>query len=312
MILRIDKDFMAKFADNDIAELCYYVAAYGHFFDTEADIKISLVEKVGAYCGANQRKVFKDAYFRCTHLTSEHRQFLTTIDGKRYDYKTLKSILTSPGRLLCENMMYESPVYKNMIGAYKHDRDFGNMFILLEKAKNNGWLRFANGGGYGGFKGYLEDMDKGEYKNIAKLKFCTLIDRDTDTGALPANRKNLFAFLSGGKDETTLQDTDIYTLDFGSYIWHIWYKRAIENYFPDRQYMRIGCDPSVVWNSPIADRNCKKANTAGQGAFSKNKLSDLAIGMSRDDYEEGLQHFIVDGKGMSELQLFLLKLVKII
>lgn len=46
--------------------------------------------------------------------------------------------------------------------------------------------------------------------------------------------------------------------------------------------------------------------------YSKDKLPSLTSKMSRKKYESGLKHFYVNGEDLSELQLFLLKLVRII
>lgn len=312
MILKVDNEFFEKFKEPDIADICYYAAEYGHFIDTIPPNRMKLQQNVNLHCSTSQKDIFKYAKKRFSHLTSEHRQYLTTINGSSYDIDTLKRILKSPARLLLENMMYEEPVYKCMISSYKHDRTFGNMFAMLEMAIKKNWIEFAHGGGFGSFEKYLITMDKGEYKSIAKLKFCTIMDRDQDSAILPTNRDSLFRYLSDGKDHESLEDSDIYTLTFQGCVWHLWYKRAIENYFPDKCYIACGYNPAVIWPPIPADRNYKKIITEGIGKFQKEDLSCLPLSMSRKDYEIGLQHFNIEGKDISELQLFLLKLVKII
>lgn len=312
MIIKVDNEFFEKFKEPDIADICYYAAEYGHFIDTIPLNRIKLKQDVNLHCGTSQKSIIKYAQKRFSHLTDEHRHYLTTINASSYEIDTLKLILKSPARLLIENMMYEKPVYKCMIGSYKHDRYFGNMFAMLEMAIHKNWIEFAHGGGFGSFEEYLKAMDKGEYKNIARLKFCTLMDRDQDSAILPTDRDGLFRYLSGGKDHESLKDSDIYTLTFHSYIWHLWYKRAIENYFPDTCYIDCGYNPTVIWPSFPADRNYKKIVDKGKGQFQKKDLPFLPLNMSRNDYETGLQHFNIGGQDMSELQLFLLKLVKII
>jgi hypothetical protein len=84
------------------------------------------------------------------------------------------------------------------------------------------------------------------------------------------------------------------------------------NYFPDSSYVTCSYNPIVIWPADPTDRNYKKIVDKGKGRFHKEDLPKLANSMSRYDYENGLQHFIVNGQDMSELQLFLLKIVKII
>lgn len=53
-------------------------------------------------------------------------------------------------------------------------------------------------------------------------------------------------------------------------------------------------------------------NFGNAPGYNKNQLSLLPQGMERMDYETGLKKFVVNGESMTELQLLLLKFIKII
>ena len=140
-------------------------------------------------------------------------------------------------------------------------------------------------------------------------KIGVLMDRDTDLGTVfPSRRQNLFEMLSG-KQATVLANTDIYTLSQSVYVWHMWYKRAIENYFPATQFDNLGY-PSASAPSVLVDWSYK--NLGKISRYDKKHLSEVCFGMSRANYESNCAQFTVNGVNMSEMQLFLLKLVKLI
>lgn len=308
MIICIDKDYLNTIGEVKASQLYCEALENGHFFDGKGDSMDVIRDSVEKHASSYQKELMKTG--KTISLTGKLRKFLTTLKASDFSFDDLVRILNKPSKILVENSVYEGPVYDNMIQIYERDPSFRNLYLKLKEARKTGRLEYGHSGGFGNFLGLLEQADAEGYRGIAKYKFCTVIDRDADGPEYTrlSTRDSLFKFLSG-KDSSQLGDDDIYTLKQSKYIWHMWYKREIENYFPDEQYERIGVH-TYRWPAIPIDRNYKKISK-GTG-FSKDKLKDLTKGMSRELYEAGLQSFYHQGGRVSEIQLFLLKLVKLI
>ena len=107
-----------------------------------------------------------------------------------------------------------------------------------------------------------------------------------------------------------MNDSDVYTLKQpGGWTWHMWYKRAIENYFPEEKYTELGVNVDEAVHSPYKYDYFNIGKIYG---YKKSMVPDLSHRMSRADFEKVVKHFIVDGVQMSEIQLLLLKFVKLV
>lgn len=309
MIICIDEDYLATIGQARASQLYCDALQNGHYIDGKGRSLDLVREYVLAHASSYQKELMKTC--KATSLTGKLRKYLTKLTAADFPYNELLNILTKPSIILVENSVNEGPVYDHLIQTYYRDPSFGSLYQKLKEARKSCRLEYANGGGCGNFVGLLKLANANNYKNISKYKYCTVIDRDANGPeyTLIQNRDNLFKLLSG-KDKTTLQDDDIYTLEQPEYIWHMWYKREIENYFPDEHFQRIHSVDLAKWPTLPIDRNYKKLSE-GTG-FKKDKLKELTTGMSREKYEKGVKVFQCQGISISELQLFLLKLVKLI
>ena len=157
----------------------------------------------------------------------------------------------------------------------------------------------------------IEQQEQGPYENVFSEKSCIVFDRDTDDDVSFDSNKNALFQLFCNKKSDSVTDQDIYTLNQNPYHWHMWYKREIENYLTNDHYEENGVDVSG-FPTELKQRDYFKISESVPG-YHKSKLSVIAEKMSRADYESlGLRFFTVNGLQISELQLFLLKLVKII
>ena len=313
MIIRIERSFLQDVSREDIAELYSTIFKNGHYLDVDS-ATLSLLRHSLDVCGSLRQKTLVRNNYQ-NHLSSELRHYLTTIQSADYSFDELMIIVSKPSYLLIENLPYESEVYRQIIGTYVNDPQFGNLFKKLFQAKNRGLFSFLHAGGFGMMQPLLEYYDKREYKNVTDKKIAILMDRDTDSGTkLPPSRNALFRFLSG-KDSTQLTNKDIYCLSQRIYIWHMWYKRAIENYFPASQFDNLGLQSATA---PVAPSDWSYKNLGGKKrgvgirGYKKSRLSDVSYGMSRVDYNTNCSSFNLNGLNVTEMQLFLLKLVKLI
>lgn len=312
MIVNITNNNLSHFKETEWASLLFDIVKNAHFVQGDRNAIKTVVGYGKYHCSTWQKKLIVAWEGQHQHLTDELKTFLTALDVSKFSYTQLHTILHEPSYLMVENLPYENIIYKSIIGIYSKRSEFKNLFTLLDKAKETGYLKFYHAGGYGNEMPLLEFFDKYDYKDVVKLKFCVLMDRDTESSTdLPDQRDNLFLYLSG-KDKSHLTNSDIYNFT-SPFNWHIWYKRAIENYFPETQYQNIGIDTTQF---PVGANANWDYREIKYGGYKKKRLPQLTVGMSRSNYEQELEHFTITINGeqryMSEFELLLLKLVRII
>lgn len=307
MIFQIDQTFYDKVTAPDRAQLYCDMILHGHYVDCHPKLRESFYADIATHGSTLQKNLLeKDPSL---NIPTRFRQHLTSLDVNSFSFEQLQAMVEKPALLLVENEANERQVYYEIIRKYaKKDKSFKSLFVKLEESIDNGDLDFDQAGGYSQLGPLFESHDKVKYQGTAKLKICMLTDRDTDNNTSYDRNKNVFFEFVCGKDSNTIVEGDIYTTSQSPIIWHMWYFRAIENYFPPKQFIGLGLDPTKAETVP-SDWHYK--NLSSIPGYKKKNLSQLTKGMSIDDYEDGLQHFPSSG-GPSEMQLFLLKLVRII
>lgn len=232
------------------------------------------------------------------------------IKAKDYSMDALTVLSTEPAVMILENQR-ELAVYKAIAQAYCKDITFGNLFKHLHKRmQSTKAFTCRQAGGYGDIKMLFKSLDDEEYAGQARLKAMSVFDRDTDSaGEYDANKNQLFLFFLGKKSDL-VEEKDIYSTTFQPYHWHMWYKRAIENYFSLIQFKGAGCRLRPDYDRaksedymPVIDRYLN---------YNKNKLSQLSKGVTFQEYERRLKSFDVNGQRMSEFQIFLFKIMQIV
>lgn len=307
MIFRIDQDFYNKVSSPERAQLYSDMILHGHYVDCHPKLRKSFYADVATHGSTLQKNLLeKDPSLNIPTMFKLH---LTSLDVNAFSIEQIRIMVEKPALLLVENEANERQVYYEIIRKYaKKDKSFKSLFVKLEESIYSGDLDFDQAGGYSQLGPLFESHDKVKYQGTAKLKVCMLADRDTDNSISYDSNKNAFFNFVCGKDNSTVKDTDIYTTSQSPIIWHMWYFRAIENYFPPKQFIGLGLDPTKAEAVP-SDWHYKDLSSIP--GYEKKNLSQLTKGMSIDDYEDGLQHF-PSPDGPSEMQLFLLKLVRII
>lgn len=307
MIIQLTTAYLASLGEGEISDLYVGITQNGHYLDCDDTSRAILQNAVEKFGSRTQKHLVKSNHQG--HLSAELRQYLTTIPCIHFSYSALMVIVCKPSCLMIENLAYESDVYRSIIGTYVGDPRFRNIFKKLDDAQNRGWLTFLHSGGFGMMGPLLDYYERREYAHVTKKKIAVLMDRDTDTGTqFPSRRTGLLEKLSG-KAIGSLTNADVYTLSQNAYIWHIWQKRAIENYFPPNHYDNLGFPSATAPSTPI-DWSFKDLGKIRH--YSKSDLFSVSVGMSRFDYETICSHFFIGGINLSEMQLFLLKLVKLI
>ena len=284
-----------------------------HLIHADSPTKKAIRAIVDIHAGTLAKERFiKNKVF---DITGEQHCYLTTVSiGAHTTVEEIAYLAGHRAMLLLENSYYEWPAYKRMIDAYSSDPVYGNMFKMLRTAKDRNLITGEHLGGCGQLKSALKSLERNiGGRNLAMAKTCTLLDRDSDSPADFSERQHSNIEHLSRKPVANITHADIYDLNQPNHRWHMWYWRMVENYFPDRVYKDLGYDISRI--PPTPERHWSKISDCFKGtskAFNKPDVGKLGATMARTDYESGLQHFTIEGKDMSELQLFLLKLVKTI
>ncbi len=307
MIFNLSSEYANSNQGVHLSEICCKIIYKQHYIACDSNTKNLISNSINQHGSTSQKELLRQ--YKGFDITAEIRKYFTTIETSTLTDSMLDSILNKPSRMLIENSYNEWDVYKCIIGTYKHDRKYKNLFTALELAKNKGLISYLHGGGYTAYTNLIEQNNNEDYNGVFKYKVCILFDRDTDNASCYDSQKNtLFRFLCG-KNNLTISDSDIYNLNQTGYIWHMWYKRSIENYFPDASYEAIGVNVAQL---PVDKFDRDYYNFSQVTGYNKNQLPLLTVRMKRTDYEKELKTFTVNGEQMTELQLLLLKLVKII
>lgn len=312
MIFKIDHNYATTIQGATLSDLCCKMMEHGHFIDCDKNTFEVISKSIKENASTTQKEWFMT--FKGFSITAELRKYLTTIsvDGGNYSLDDMNRMIGKESRVLVENGPYEWDAFKKMIGVFERDRKYKNLFQLLVKARNNNYLSDLHCGGCGMIIARIKQQEQGEYKNVFAVKSCVVFDRDTIDNHSYSKEKNGLFKLFCNKDSTTVTDNDIYALDQSPYYWHMWYKREIENYFTDDCYVEEGVDVTG-FPTELDRRDYFAIDKSSAPGYDKHLLSSIAGHMSRVDYDTiAPKKFSVNGELLSELQLLLLKLVKII
>lgn len=116
MIFQIDSDYSKKQTSVERSELYSNIIANGHYVDCSQDVREQYYESVESNGSKLQRDfIRKDPSLK---LNRQTRSFLTVLNVCDFTPQQLDIIIKKPSRLLVENKVNESPVYRNVIGTY--------------------------------------------------------------------------------------------------------------------------------------------------------------------------------------------------
>ncbi len=316
MIAHIHHQYISTCDPKWIANLLVTLAENNHMVDCDPETQELMEQCVAKHSGTSDRELIGNASLY--EITSLKRKYLTTIevDGTFTEDRYL-NLFGNPSLVLVENGPYEWPVYKMMIDVYKNDRKFKNIYAVLLNAVSgrHRTLQELHAGGNGAFEALIVSKEKSpEYQGLTTLKIYPVTDSDRvseNAGYLPTPKK-LYRFFCGMNSKT--DDVDrayIDTLKQPLYHWHMWRKRAIENYFPPEAFEKINLNVDRYRNYSIPERYFIRVENEIEG-YDKKNLVHVAESMSRNDYEAISDKLIIEGEEMSEIRLFLLKMAKVV
>lgn len=171
-----------------------------------------------------------------TKITLLYKQFLTKVvigndENEVSPYNALR-ILKERSLLLVENKLNEKKFLKGMCDKYTNHPKRKSIYLLIQKAFENEWIE-TEGGGTGDMKKNLEYyVGSLRFQNIECYKLFMIFDNDKKkvNDTLANTQKKMIGFI---KNVDKSENTNWETTD--KIIWHILYKRALENYAPLEQ-----------------------------------------------------------------------------
>lgn len=313
MIFRIDPGFINSCPPARLSDIACAAARNGHYLRTDRNSRSAIRDAVRQHGSTTEKQRFK-AHTSMFDPAGNLGRFLRTIEiTKDYSPNAFFYLVAGNARLILENANHEWKVYKYFIDLYSNHRELGDCLRLLRYAKEKKTIKAVHSGGWGEMLKIADSEPlRHDGENLRLLKTCMVFDRDTDNSiTFDGNKNGLFSRLAGKKADI-LEESDIYHLDFGSPMWHMWHKRTIENYFPDSRYENIGCDVSAMSGLTPLQRDYFKICEKSVNGYDKHSLDRLIEGLDRNMLEANLKKFRIGDKEYSEMELFLLKLVKII
>lgn len=318
MIFEIDSSFIDAHAQNKVSDILSEIVVNGHYIQAEKDVIRMLKQSIEIHGSTTQKELFKARtdLFDIPSTLFKYLRIFKVVDT--IPLSLLSELITTSSRLIVENANHEWVVYKYFIDLYKTDTKYGDVFKLIVKAKEKNRITGVHAGGAGELIKVTNNnpiVHNGH--NLRLLKTCVLFDRDTDNDTYYDSNKDPLFKEFVGKDHSSITLTDIYTLDHEMPVWHMWYKRAIENYFSPERYQSVGFNITPFYGLTQTEIDYKMiGGKANQNplipSYKKNSLSRLIVGLSRNELENILKKFQINGVDMSEIQLFLLKLAKIL
>lgn len=313
MILVFNNSFLGRHTDVELCDITTAIARNGHYISCSREMGKMMRKAVKDHAGTSDKTSFASGagfFDYPDHLEKIVRKFEVP---DNINAATLIHFISDPSRLVMENGHNEWSVYSHIIDIFEKDAVYGDYYKILKTAKDKGRIHEAHAGGRDGLIKEAESRPiYHDGENLRLRKTCVLFDRDTDNNTDFSGYNNTLFKRLCSKDYTTVTDRDIYTLRHDSPQWHMWYKRAIENYFPVSQYDAMGCDTSNISGLTREQRSYFKIEGKKNSVpkYAKGEINKLVKGLSKSALLAELDRLDVDGTTMSEMHLFLLKLVK--
>ena len=276
----------------------------------------------------------EEIYETSAYITKTHQHYLTTIEigmdinsGEIHPDKAYK-IITERSLVIVENSYSDWNFVKGIVEKYK---DFGSrksIYQLIKKSLDNSHLRPYNAGGIGEIKKRIKELKSDVYLDIHEYKLIAIFDSDKETADdfSELHHGPLIRYLKKIADKTNINKNHIVYEKQDIMVWHMLYKKTIENYLP-LNVIKNTIDTLNDQQTQDLDelhRNPKKVDFAKYKdlliPLKKNLCSEkFLIDFSPEELEDRCSHHKVsiplpDGtkEEVSEIEQILLKIAKII
>lgn len=263
-----------------------------------------------------------------TYITQLHKKHLSKIrvgnDENEITPNDTKRILLERSKVIVENGINDWNFIKGLIDKYESHKQRGVIYRLINQAIRFDKLESDNAGGYGQIKTIAKNLIDGRYKDIQTFKLMAIFDSDRDLALDFTKHKDEVAFFKN-KEKNAIQNADYAYSDGDIIIWHMLYKKALENYLPLSVLFRELPTISIVQRTDL------EAKTPDELDFIVYDLNNISLGRGRiksdfptffqqnfsyRELEARCEHHLVWSEEtqskISEIEQLLLKIAKII
>jgi hypothetical protein len=286
------------------------------------------------YLSSSQRLIFKEFISKKSQvaITSLHRQHLRHIvigndkDNKEIDPKNAHKIITERSKIIIENGINDWKFIKGICQKYSSGKTKRrSIYQVLNRAIEDEIIEPENCGGVEEVIKVTQVLiNKPRYQNIFQYKLMALFDSDKKSQMdLTPYKKQIEYFKR--KTIKTIQTID-YEYEYTDLIvWHILYKRKIENYVPLNLLFENIISITQTQKTDLESRTnseldfmeyCQDNIGIGESKIKKKFPEIFLSNFSYRDFEKRCEHhkvFLAEANELvSEIEQILLKIAKII
>jgi hypothetical protein len=220
------------FVDTTSVSTIFFKGGKYSFNETDlAKSHLSTIRKV-------QLEEYLDSIIRkSTYVTQLHKRFLTQLvigenRGEIHPNDAFK-IISERSKIILENGINDFKFIVGVCQKYTNHKQRGSIYQLIKQAIDNEDLEHDNAGGIGEIVkriNYWRDAKR--FDNIYIYKLITVFDSDKlSKNDYTQTNKALLKFLKCKASLSGLPSDYYYELS-DKLIWHMWYKKKLENYVP--------------------------------------------------------------------------------
>ena len=217
------------FIDNKSISSIFFDNEYKYIFD-ETDVS-------QRYLSMRDQQKLKDYITNNRKpITQLHRNYLThftigTNLGEIHPNDAYK-IINERSLVIIENYPNDWKFIRGIIYKYEHFGDRKSIYQLIKRALENSYLIYDHAGG-SGIQQQIQGWVEGIYEKICRYKLMAIFDSDKKNPSdFKEGYKNLIKYLKNISIDFPLAEDDKIYEDRDRIVWHMLYKRAIENYVP--------------------------------------------------------------------------------
>jgi hypothetical protein len=264
------------FIDVRSIEAIFYNERGEYIFDSNETAKMDL--------STNQRRKLKEFLSKKSHvtITSLHKQHLRHIvigidkDNEEIYPESAYKIITERSKIILENGINDWKFIKGICQKYSSGKTKRkSIYELLTQAIKTEIIEPDNCGGVGEITKVTQRwIDSPRYENIFKYKLMAIFDSDKKSSNELTDHKSKIEYFKR-RTIGTIQPIDCEHEPTDLIIWHILYKRRIENYVPlDVLFINI---TSITQNQ----KNNLNGKTHNDLDFMEYNQNNIGIGESK-------------------------------
>ena len=310
-----------------------------NFFDEKNQYNFNNSNIAKEYLGKEQKRGLENYITNIPRrpITNLHRRHLTNftigIDlslGEIHPNDAYK-IISERSKIIVENGINDWKFIQGICQKYNSGKaKRRSIYQLIEDAIKNESLESEHSGGTGEIVKIAERwLSSNRYRDIFKYKLMAIFDSDKaiNNNYTTPNKSKIEFFKQ--RDITIIQPTDYEYEPTDRFIWHILYKRKIENYIPLNILFQNITSINDQQKSDLTNKSNDELDFIeygkGEGQFnigiSEKKIKEefpkiFLYPFSFNDFEERCKHHKVylaeANEEISELEQLLLKIAKII